>query len=575
MRKNKKVVKEHTLTFIWCMLIAIVSFGMIYYFAAGYSMPSAMTYGGDGLLGEGLVKSIQENGLKGALISYRIGAPENSVLLDTPFLDWINIIEIYIVSFIADSPSVINQVVYWISYPLATLLMYGLLRMLMCSREISTAIAFVFAFSPYHFYRNTGHGTLSNYFMIPVAIAVGIFIVYDGEIKKPFKTKKHNQVLFLILSFLLGFTNIYYTAFGLIFITWAVIYVGISGKSFKKLTKNLLYPGMTIMGVAVALLPKFVYCLIHGQNQSAGVRSFIESEIFGLKIIQMLLPSLNSRVGNISEITRKYMSDNPYINENQFASLGIVASIGFIIACLYLVVAMVKHDKNKEKDFLSVALLILVLFCTVGGFGALFNFFIIPEIRCYNRASIFISCIALVFLALYLSKINKRIIQMLALICILIVAFFDQITIDQASKWDGAKASAVMSEAFYGEVENSVPENAMIYQIPFMAFPENGAINDMQDYEQMSAYVFTDTIRWSYGGMKGRNIRAQELYIDDGMSDSFLSRIKAEGFVGVCIDLNGYPEEKRQDILLFYDNHIEKEPIISQDGNLYYYDIRS
>ena len=569
MKKQKTVILE----LIWMVLIIIVSYGMIYYIAAGYSMPSSLSYGGDGLLGEGLVKSIQENGLKGALISYRLGAPQNSILLDTPFLDWINIVEIYIVSFFVKSPSVVNQIVYWISYPLSTLFMYGLLRMLECNRRVSTVISFVFAFAPYHFFRNTGHGTLSNYFMIPVAIATGIFILNSPEVKKPFSREVYNKIFFFLLAFLIGFTNIYYVAFSLIFLVWVVFFRIVKDKSLKHNLIYAIYPGATVIGVGIALAPKIIYTFLYGKNQLAGARVFIESEIYGLKIVQMLLPSWNSRIGHISDITMKYMQDNPYINENKFASLGIIASVGFIIACIYLLMNAIRHKEDNIKDCLVMAVLILTLFCTVGGFGAIFNLLVIPEIRCYNRGSIYIACISLVVLSLYLSTIKGKYKQIIVLAGIIVIAFFDQISIEDSVKWDGAKENARICQTFYGEIEKSVPDNAMIYQIPFMAFPENGPINDMPDYEQLSAYVFTDTIRWSYGGMKGRNTRAQELYVDDGMSEAFLDGIKEEGFCGVCIDLKGYTPEQREMVLSFYDNITNKQPIVSLDNNLYYYDI--
>ena len=569
MKKRKTVMLE----LVWMVLIVIVSYGMIYYIAAGYSMPSSLSYGGDGLLGEGLVKSIQENGLKGALISYRLGAPQNSILLDTPFLDWINIVEIYIVSFFVKSPGVVNQIVYWISYPLSTLFMYGLLRMLKCNRGISTVTSFVFAFAPYHFFRNTRHGTLSNYFMIPVAIATGIFILDSLDVKKPFSREVYNKIFFLLLAFLIGFTNIYYAAFSLIFLVWVVFFRIVKEKSLKHNLIYVIYPGATIAGVGIALAPKMVYTFLHGENTVAAVRPFIDSERYGLKIIQMLLPSWNSRIGHISNITMKYMQDNPYINENICASLGIIASVGFIIACIYLLMNAIRHKEDNIKDCLVMAVLILTLFCTVGGFGTIFNLLITPEIRCYNRGSIFIACISLVVLALYLSAIKKKYKQIVLLLGIIVVAFFDQISIENSTKWDNAKQNAYICQIFYGEIEKSAPDNAMIYQIPFMSFPENGPINDMPDYEQLSAYVFTDTIRWSYGGVKGRNTRAQELYVDNGMSEAFLDGIKAEGFCGVCIDLKGFTPEQREMVLSFYSNAVNEQPIVSLDGNLYFYDI--
>ena len=71
--------------------------------------------------------------------------------------------------------------------------------------------------------------------------------------------------------------------------------------------------------------------------------------------------------------------------------------------------------------------------------------------------------------------------------------------------------------------------------------------------------------------MKGRNVKAGELNIDQGMSYRFLAAIKDAGFEAVYIDLDGYEDGGNQ-ALLFY-NQLGVKPLISDDGKLYLFDI--
>ena len=110
----------------------------------------------------------------------------------------------------------------------------------------------------------------------------------------------------------------------------------------------------------------------------------------------------------------------------------------------------------------------------------------------------------------------------------------------------------------------------MIYQLPFSEFPEAAVINNMDDYSHLLGYIYTDTLKWSYGGMKGRNIAAQALNIDGGMSETFIKGIRDAGFSGLYIDTFGY-EDNGASIIEYYKELLEQEPLCTEDGRLYFF----
>lgn len=163
-------------------------------------------------------------------------------------------------------------------------------------------------------------------------------------------------------------------------------------------------------------------------------------------------------------------------------------------------------------------------------------------------------------------KYKKRILSILICGIILGVGCFDQIRIEPPNWQDGMRNLQIMYEDYFANVESSLNEGAMVYQLPYLDYPEENEF----DYKHFIAYFFTDKLRWSYGGLRGRDLAAKELNIDDGMSYIFLKELKKAGFQAVYIDLDGYDDGEQ--VLEFYDS-LGIEPIVSEDEKLYVYDI--
>lgn len=559
------------------LLLLMLSAAISVYITAAYNLPDEIYFSGDGALGELVVKSIQEDGLWGNLFIRRLGAPEKSALVDTPFADWPLAVLYWICGcFVKDAGNVL-VIAYCLTHVLTALTMFFLLRRLKCNCTISMAVSLLFSFSTYATYRDVGHLSLSNYFVVPLAVYEVFFIAgdrIDELLTEAGGRKGKRWILPCMAAVLLGFSNIYFAAFGLILAVLAVVFRMLRLGRFRDNLKYLTFPLVTLASVGLSLLPKIIYTLKNGANTVAGLRKAIDAEIYGLRIIQMLLPPTFSRFLNGADITASYMDGNPYMNENQLASLGFIATIVFLCLCAYFVWAYVRRKGNLFLDYLSLGALVLVLFSTVGGFGAIFNFFVIPEVRAYNRVTIYIICICLTVLAVFLNRrITRKLCEVGILALLLFIAYEDQITISSPDRWAGAGNAAHVYHSFYTEVENSLEPGAMVYQIPYIQFPEVPNREEMDCYVQAYGFIYTDTIRWSHGGMKGRNKKAKRLYKDEGISERFIEKIIKKGFSGVCVDLRGYNDEMDKRVIKFYSETLGLDPIISEDGLLYFYNL--
>ena len=116
----------------------------------------------DERLGLMMFKNIKENGFIGAFFNNRIGAPERSALLESPFLDWPMVLAIWFLTRFLNY-NVAYYVFYILTFVTASLSMYLLLRKICNKYWICACISISYAITPYHFYRSVVHMTLSNY----------------------------------------------------------------------------------------------------------------------------------------------------------------------------------------------------------------------------------------------------------------------------------------------------------------------------------------------------------------------------------------------------------------------------
>lgn len=541
---------------------------------------------GDSFLGLMLTKSIKEHGLIGAWFNGQIGAPEMSSLIDVPFLDNVNILEVWLLTKIFSSEAKISYITYMLSYPLAAITMYILLRYLNINRITNILLSILYSIVPYHFLRGMNHGTLSNYYILPIGVLLALMIIqeeYKGSIPKKYSQYKWRKIVFYLSFILIGFSNIYYSFFSMLLILLAVLFKLIKQKNCKPLFNEIRVFLYTALFFIIHLLPKILYGVINGQNEIASIRHFSGSEVYGLKFIQMILPPSYSRVEWLRKIAESYNKDKRLIvNENATATLGLFATIGLIIALVWFVIHYVKkeNDTFQEKnylDFISLAVIFLILWSMIGGFGTIFAYVITPQLRALNRISILISALCFVMIALVLKILFKKIskkIYYAALTILFCIAVFLDTNIKNAHWQDGLKQADAMYKAFFTDVEAAMEDGDLIYQLPMSAFPESPAVNNMLDYSLLRGYVYTEkNLKWSYGGVKGRDTKAMELYIDNGMSFHFLEDIMDAGFEGIYIDTDGFKDGGTA-INNFYQNELGLQPIVSGDKKLYFYSLK-
>ena len=94
----------------------------------------------------------------------------------------------------------------------------------------------------------------------------------------------------------------------------------------------------------------------------------------------------------------------------------------------------------------------------------------------------------------------------------------------------------------------------------------------MQDYDPFRGYLHSDTLRWSYGAMRGRSGDWARQVVKLPTA-KMLDAVTAVGFRGLWIDRRGYPNAAA-DVEEKVAALTGKEPVLSSDGRFWFSDLR-
>ncbi len=362
-------------------------------------------YGGDGFQHAVWLKNLVDSGWY--MSNERFGAPGGHNLYEFPQADGLHYLLMYPMTWITQDVCLIVNVYYLLSFPLTVITSLFVLRRLGISSIVAIVAANLFTFLPFHIMR-MGHLFVATYFLVPLALLMAIRI---GRGQPPFAREEEyrrwnwRDVLGAgLLSIAIGANGIYYAAFSCFFYFVAAISAAATNRSRSPL---LLGGGLilaTFIGIVLTLWPAILFKLTAPYNPDAIQRVAAQSEVYGLKITQLVLPISDHRIPIFRRIKDHYNTPaTPLINENDTASLGLLGTIGF----LYLLARLLfrrPESSNRTLDILSILVVSSLLLGTIGGFGAVMSYLLSPLIRCYNRISVCIGFLSFTALALLLEQ---------------------------------------------------------------------------------------------------------------------------------------------------------------------------
>jgi phosphoglycerol transferase len=550
-------------------------------------------YGGDSLVTLTWAKGIAENGWY--LDNPSVGAPFGLEMHDFPMPDNLLFLLVKLFLWIASDVGLAVNLYFLATFPFTTATALFAFRRMGLSYTVSIAVALLYAFAPYHFMRGEMHLFLASYFLLPVMALIilrlmrgqeGMFIRdrSTGKTRTAFRSKR--AILTLLFCFGFPAAGIYYAYFACFFLAVAALAAVLTRKRLQPLLSASMLIFAVGLGALLNLSPSLLYRWQHGVNSEAVDRHWVESEVYGMRFVQLLMPVPGHRVHMLAEGLQFYQDTAcsiVSINENACASLGAVAGLGFLFLLARLLYRTVSQSRRSAMlDGLSKLNLAGVLLATLGGLGTLVSLLGFHWIRCYNRISIFLAFFALAAVGIVLQRLQRRLQGSvraalafnMGLVLLVTLGVLDQTSRAFVPPYAALRQSYQRDEEFIGRVEASMPPNAMIFQLPYVAFPESIPPFRMGHYDHTRAFLHSKNLRWSHGAMKGRMADLWQRETAARPIDEQLLVLVCAGFDGIYIDRYGY-EDGAASLECPISDVLGASPIESADGRFLFFPLTS
>ena len=567
--------KLHKLDWVILAIGSIVVFELANLFLIGLDhgllpiLTKPYLYAGDALF----YHSMAQRAMEGWVFNdKRMGYPFGSALYDFPGSDGANWLIFKIIGRLAKSNVAAVNLHVLLSFPAVFATSLVVFRKFGIRLSIAVAFAGVFAFTPYHFARfYYGHTPYNWYVCAPIAMYMGYKLYIGAPL---FSATKWGVLKAALIAIVLSSFGVYFAFFNVVLFTVSALAGYLREPSARPLRDAAIANGLVIAGVVLNLLPNVIDNYRNGTNPHGAPRLALETEVYSLKIIHLLLPQSMHRIHALGSFTTHYQTTFPLSNTD--SSLGILGVIGFFAALVIAIRALVGGAVDQRMRYGCIIIIASLLICTVGGLNDLFALFVSPLIRGWDRFSIFVAFGVALVSAIGLDSITSRArfaaASPLCATAILAIGLYDQ---TPASPWPviaNSFARYDVEAPFIHSIEASLPRGAAVYQLPYIPFPESDLVSTVGGYDQLSGFLNSRHLRWSFGGMRGRS---GDLFYRDLAKVSAaqqLSWLREQHFSGIYIDRRGY-KDQGEEIIADFQKLLGPPSLTRSDGQVVFFEI--
>jgi hypothetical protein len=488
-----------------------------------------------------------------------------------------------------DVPLTFN--LFWLlTFPLTALAAFPVLRSLRCSWATALVGAVLFSLAPYHFRNGVAHENLAFYVGVPVIVLICVRILGpDSQLPAVSDLRRlggWRRIRWLLLGAVLaGVTSIYYLAFLLSLVWSCAALSALARRRPGRLVIAALFSAVGLATSFLANLPTLWYRWQHPQNL-LGVpdRPRGVAEDFPLRIVELLSPVTQHRFPPFA-----FIADRLYEPGREgfgTAQLGLLAAIGFVVAVTVTLMRGLRGSGRRTWSFearLGIVVLAALFLATKGGLNRALEFVGLQDIRAWNRIAIVIAFASIVVFARLLERLHvflrRRAVRhargawAAVLVVVVLVGVLDQAAPAQMPNPRAREMIWRSDQNFVSAIERRLPEHAMVFQLPVVDFPSDASTGLMSSYDSIkSGYLHSKTLRWSAGGIRGREGEWQFPAARLPMRE-LVRGLAAMGFSALTLDHYGYLNNGANDPTPSLDK-ILGPPFVQARGRLFAWDLR-
>lgn len=520
-----------------------------------------------------LARGLGENG--SYLHNPNLGWPFGQHLADLPHgADNLHLLALRLFAVLTGGPASAVNLFFIATFAAVAFVSHLVLRRLGFSRIASAAGAFVYAFTPYHFLRGTGHLLLSGYELIPVGVLIAL-AMFDEPLpllrsagRRGVDLRSRRTWLVVVAAIALASTGPYYFVFSMMLICLAAGYHALNGRVWRPLGSAAMIVAVSFVAFLVNVSPTLLNYLRHGANTAVAHRSPFETQLYGLKIYQMFVPREGHRIDVLQRGSTRVLGRNVVFHSESGQQLGLLAavSLGVILVIGIGRLASRRSDAvgdgrptGSANELLVGRLALFSIVCMLVGASGGFSFVLsaagLREIRAWNRISVVIAWFAVIGLVMAMDRGSSwlqrrwasrprlaRLTPIALAALVVVIAFVDQGGKD-TPPYEAIHAQYTIDSTFFATVRDRLGAGAAVFNLPYQPFPEAPPRRGVGEFELAAGYIFQPSLNWSFGYMRGREPDYPKV-LETQPTTEWMTSIAAIGFTGIVVDRAGYTVEE-------------------------------
>lgn len=311
--------------------------------------------------------------------------------------------------------------------------------------------------------------------------------------------------------------------------------------------------GALTFGLAIAsfvIVNADVWLAATGENAAPLMaRNYGGVEHYALKPIELLVPPVSHRVAALAFWGHRYTRWSDWQGEPFSPYLGIFGGLGFLGMLFSGAIALLRGQARRAGA--AAQSIWILLFSAVGGINSILALFLGVQIfRGTNRYSVFLLALGLIFLASLASRRLRalpRTVSVLLAVLVAATGLWEEIPrADSLGNPPAAAARFANDRSFGSAMESTLPAHSLVFQLPFLEFPEARPVNRLEDYELFRPYLHTSTLRFTYGALKQRSRSRWYREYAALPPPELIAKLEASGFAAIYINRRGYADNADQ-----------------------------
>jgi hypothetical protein len=501
---------------------------------AAFSVPVSYSDGGDVFLVLGIAQGFSELPAPWNLQVERLNAPFGADWNDYPhtekliFYPWGLLLRAFDAAVVANVFMLLAHLTAALGFALAA-------RRLGRTPLTSFVAALLFAFSHFILARSLGHVNVSFVWHLPLLVYLTLRLASIEQ--APPRNVQIGAALLLVAT---SFQNPYYPPLAFQLVGLATLRsLALGRRAVARFGALLLAVG--VGSFLLGQLNVFLRSASAGSNERFGGRNLEAIQTWALRLPDLFMP-VGHPLTAWSDFARTHYfhAGNP-LSENAAAFLGFVGC-GLLVALVVHATILGFRRRFAEIPGEAWILGYVLLFSLSGGIDYLLGAFGMTWLRAVNRYSIVILVLVLLFGCSLLERARSRTVKGAVAgvaLAIGLVEAFDVGTSDYGKYLAGVRRAVDSDRKFARKLEQELPKRAHIFQLPVVEFPESPVIRDMPDCAHFRPYLWSRSLRFSYGTHKGRPREVWQAHAEQLAPGQMIDYLETHGFDAVLLNRKG------------------------------------